>query len=60
MDNFWSQALWSITPTILIGLLFWLVVRSIIRLDRNERSAYSKIEAQQRAEMGLPPLPKGR
>lgn len=56
MDNWWVNALWSITPTVLIGLLFWLVVSSIIKMDRKERSAYSKIEAETRAEMGLPPV----
>ncbi len=53
MDEFWSNALWSVTPTILVGLIFWFVMRSVIHADRNERKAYSQIEAAERARMGL-------
>ena len=56
MDNFWLNALWSITPTVLLGLLFWLIIRSILRADRTERETYSKIEAEERAKRGLPPV----
>ena len=55
MDNFWVNALWSLAPTVLVGLIFWLVMRSIIRSDRDERAAYAKIEASERARLGLPP-----
>jgi flagellar biosynthesis/type III secretory pathway M-ring protein FliF/YscJ len=54
MDEFWSNALWSVTPTILVGLIFWFVMRSVIHADRNERKAYAQIEAAERARMGLP------
>ncbi|MFC6356769.1 hypothetical protein [Luethyella okanaganae] len=53
MDNFWANALWSVAPTVLVGLIFWLVMRSIIRADRNERKAYALIEAEERARLGL-------
>jgi hypothetical protein len=53
MDTFWANALWSISPTILIGLIFWLVMRSIIRADRTERKVYAQIEAEERAKLGL-------
>ena len=49
-QEFWSNALFSVTPTILVGLIFWFVMRAIIRADRTERSAYSKIEAEERAK----------
>ncbi len=53
IENFWANAAWSIIPTILLGLTFWFVLRSIIHADRNERKVYSKIEAQERARLGL-------
>jgi hypothetical protein len=49
-QEFWANALYSVTPTILVGLVFWFALRAIIRADRNERSAYSKIEAEERAK----------
>jgi hypothetical protein len=53
MDTFWVNALWSISPTILVGLIFWLIMRSIIRADRTERKVYAQIEAEERAKLGL-------
>lgn len=55
LENFWANAAFSVTPTILIGLVFWLVIRSILRADRTERKVYASIEAEERAKMGLPP-----
>ncbi|UCR88513.1 hypothetical protein [Mycetocola spongiae] len=60
MDNYWLNALWSVTPTVLIGLIFWYIVRSIIRADRNERAAYADLESRERARMGLPPRGRTR
>ena len=54
MENWWVNALWSITPTVLIGLLFWVVLRFILRADRNERRIYSEMEAKERKRLGLP------
>ena len=59
MDNFWLNALWSLAPTVLVGLVFWLIMRGIMRSDRSERAAYSKIEATERARLGLPPAATG-
>lgn len=53
MDNFWVSAFWSLVPTVLVGLIFWLVMRSILRADRTERKVYAKIEAEERAKLGL-------
>ena len=36
-------------PTIALGLVFWYVIRAIIRADRNERKVYSRMEAEERA-----------
>ncbi|NBX23501.1 MAG: hypothetical protein EBR52_05220 [Microbacteriaceae bacterium] len=54
MDNWWVNALWSVTPTAILGVLFWLIIRSILRADRTERDEFAKIEAQERAKRGLP------
>ncbi|WP_167137957.1 MULTISPECIES: hypothetical protein [unclassified Diaminobutyricimonas] len=48
--DFWTAALWSVTPTVLVGLLFWFVMRSVIRADSVERKVYAKIEAEERAK----------
>ncbi len=54
-QEFWANALYSVTPTILVGLIFWFVLRAIIRSDRTERASYAKIEAEERAKAALPP-----
>ena len=46
--TFWDgllDALISLIPPTLVGLLFWVILRSILRADKNERDAYNKIEA---------------
>jgi flagellar biosynthesis/type III secretory pathway M-ring protein FliF/YscJ len=50
LENFWANAAYSLAPTVLIGLIFWFVMRSIFRADRTERKVYSEIEAQERAK----------
>lgn len=55
MDSWWANALWSITPTVLIGLFFAGVLRMILRADRTERRIYQEMEAEERARLGLPP-----
>ncbi len=52
--DFWTNALYSVAPTILVGLVFWFIMRAIIRADRTERKAYADIEAQERARLGQP------
>ena len=41
----------SLAPTVLIGLIFWFVMRAVIRADRGERKAYARIEAEERAKL---------
>ncbi|MHA6669412.1 hypothetical protein ACX3O0_11140 [Homoserinimonas sp. A447] len=53
LEDFWANAVFSVTPTILIGLVFWLILRSIIRADRTERTVYARIEAEERAKREL-------
>ena len=50
LDNFWANAAFSLAPTILIGLIFWFVMRGILRADRTERKVYAEIEAVERAK----------
>ena len=47
--DFWGNAIFSLVPTIALGLVFWFVIRAIIRADRNERKVYSQMEAEERA-----------
>lgn len=54
-QEFWVNAIFSLVPTIVLGLIFWLVLRSILRSDRAERAAKARIEAEERAKAGLPP-----
>lgn len=49
-DDFWGNAIFSVVPTLLFGLLFWFVLRSIIRSDRTERDVAAKVEAEERAK----------
>lgn len=55
IENFWLNALYSVTPTILIGLIFWFIMRSILGADRGERQAYADMEQQERDKRGLGP-----
>ena len=50
-QEFWTGVLYSLSPTVLIGLLFWFIMRAIIRSDRTERAAFAKIEAEERAKL---------
>ncbi|CAN5239765.1 hypothetical protein BH09ACT6_BH09ACT6_13130 [soil metagenome] len=38
----------SLAPTILLGLVFWAIMRFILRADRTERKVYAEIEAEER------------
>lgn len=55
MDNVWLNAVWSLTPTVVIGLMFFFILRLILRADRIERRIYKEMEAEERARVGLPP-----
>ena len=47
--DYWGNAIFSVIPTIALGLVFWFILRAIIRADRNERKVYSRMEAEERA-----------
>ncbi|TFD05943.1 hypothetical protein [Cryobacterium sp. TMT1-66-1] len=53
IENFWGNALFSVVPTIALGLVFWMLMRAILRADRTERKVYAQIEAEERARLGL-------
>ncbi len=54
MDTFAGGLLWALGPTILVGLIFWYIMRAIVRADRTERKVYARMEAEERARRGLP------
>lgn len=58
MDDIWLGAIWALTPTIVVLGLFFFVLRSILRMDRSERRAYAKVEAEERAKRGLDVAPE--
>ena len=51
IENYWLNALYSLIPTVFLGLIFWFIMRAIIHSDRNERKAYSAIEAEEREKL---------
>lgn len=54
MDDYWVAVVWSLLPTVVVSAIFFFVLRSIIRADRTERRVYARIEAEERAKLGLP------
>ena len=51
--TFWEatlDVLISLIPPALVGLIFWIMLRAILRVDRGERDAYARIEAEERAK----------
>ena len=57
--DYWVAVLWTLLPTVVVSLIFFYVMRSAMRADRNERRLYAKVEAQERAKRGLPPASTG-
>lgn len=56
MDSYWVAVVWSLLPTVVVSIIFFLVMRGVIRMDRVERREYAKLEAEERARRGLPPV----
>jgi hypothetical protein len=46
----WGGIVFSLAPTICVGLIFWFSMRAILRADRTERKVYARIEAEERAK----------
>jgi hypothetical protein len=47
----WGGIIFSLAPTVCVGLIFWFVMRAILRSDRTERKEYARIEAEERAKL---------
>ncbi len=47
----WGNIVYSLAPTILLGIVFWVVMRAILRSDRTERKVYAEIEAEEKARI---------
>lgn len=45
------DALISLIPPVLVGGIFYVIMRSILRADSKERQVYSQIEAEERAKL---------
>ncbi|WP_425839800.1 hypothetical protein [Microbacterium sp. PA5] len=58
--DYWAAVVWSLAPTVVVLGLFIFVLRSILRMDRNERRVFTRIEAEERAKRGLPPAADDR
>lgn len=56
MDEYWIAVAWALLPTIAVCVVFYLVLRGILLMDRTERSVYARIESERRAERGMPPV----
>lgn len=54
IEDYWANAFFSVIPTIIMGFVFWFIIRAILRADRSERKTYSKIEREERRKRGLP------
>jgi flagellar biosynthesis/type III secretory pathway M-ring protein FliF/YscJ len=52
----WGGIIFSLAPTICVGLIFWFVMRAILRADRTERKEYARIEAEERAKLAADPV----
>jgi len=44
----------GVIPPALVGLVFYIVMRSILRADSKERKVWNQIEAEERLKAGLP------
>lgn len=45
----------STIPPIIMGVIFFVVMRAIFRADSTERKVYAQIEAEERAKRQNPP-----
>lgn len=42
MTNYWLNALWSLTPTIAIGICFFTILWAILNADKKTREVYEQ------------------
>jgi hypothetical protein len=57
----WDVGLWALVPTVCVSLIFWFVMRAILRADRTEREAEARYDAEERARLAgsTPDAPRG-
>ncbi|MEO0049189.1 MAG: hypothetical protein RL556_521 [Actinomycetota bacterium] len=51
LNDPWVATWLGLIPPVFVGFIFYLIMRGILRGDANERKAYSKIEAEERAKL---------
>jgi hypothetical protein len=54
VDSLWDSWFIVLLPTVLVGLIFWFIMRAVVHADRTERRVYARIEAEERARLGQP------
>ncbi len=54
VDSLWNNWFFALLPTILVGLIFWVIMRAVVHADRTERKVYAAIEAEERERLGQP------
>lgn len=47
------EALLALVPPVLVGVVFWVMMRGILRADSKERQVYAEIEAEMRAAQAV-------
>jgi hypothetical protein len=55
VESYAVAVIWSLLPTVVVSVVFFFVLRGILRMDRTERKTYARIEAEERAKRGLDP-----
>lgn len=58
MSDGWMAFVWALLPTVVVGGIFWFILRSIMNADRNERRALAEIEAKERRARGMTSQPE--
>lgn len=48
-----TNTLLGFIPPVLVGGVFWIIMRSILKADSVERREYAKIEAEERAKAAI-------
>lgn len=55
----WTGVIWALLPTTCVIIVFVIVLRGIIRMDRTERRVFTQIEAEERAKRAASHAPAG-
>ena len=48
----WQTALVALVPSIGVGLIFWLAIRTMLNADAKERRVEAELQAAERAARG--------